>query len=153
MMKTFRSSRRFAGVALAALSLGFAACSDDDHGHEVDVDRMSITIGASTFTVNSSGVYVGPVTLTQGVATNVSVEFLDADLQDALGEHADDFQVEIDPAAGITFARTGPFSGTLTGTAAGDVSVSFALLHIDEGHEDFGPFPVTITVTPPPTVR
>lgn len=152
MLKSLRNSRRFAAVAVASLALGLAGCSSED-AHEVEVDRMVITIGATEYTVNSAGVYVGPVTLQQGVATNVTVEFLDANLEDALAEHADEFQVEIDPAAGVTFTRTGPFSGTLTGTAAGDVVVSFALLHIEENHEDFGPFPVTITVTAPATAK
>lgn len=150
-MSLFQRSRRVA--ALAAVALSLAACTSSEDPHEVEVNMMRITLGATSYTVNSSGAYLGPVTLTQGVATDVSVEFLDAAMQDALAEHADEFQVTIEPGSGITFARTGPFSGTLTGTAAGDVVVSFALLHIEENHEDFGPFPVTITVTAPPTAR
>ncbi len=144
--------RRLAALAVVALAL--TACKDNDDAHEVDVDFMRITLGAQTVTVNATGAVTGgTLSLSQGVATNVSVAFLNSSMQDALGEHADDFQVTITPGAGITFARTGPFAGTLTGSTAGTVSVSFALLHIDENHEDFGPFPVNITVTSPPAVQ
>ena len=154
MKKTFRSARRFAALAVATLALGLSACSDDDHGHEVEVDFMRITVGAQEVTVNSTGAVTGgTLSLSQNVATDVSVEFLDAAMADALEEHADDFQVTITPGAGITFARTGPFAGTLTGTSVGVVSVSFSLLHIEEAHEDFGPFPVNITVNAPPVAK
>lgn len=150
-MQLLSRSRRLAALAAAALAI--TACSSSEEAHEVEVDFMRITVGTSTATVNSTGAVTGTLSIPQGAATAVSVEFLDAAMADALAEHADDFQVTVTPAAGITFARTGPFAGTLTGSAAGTVAVSFALLHIEENHEDFGPFPVNITVTAPATLR
>ena len=145
MIRQFRSARRFAVLAASLLALG--ACTTDD-AHEVAVDFMRITVGAQQVTVNSTGAVTGgPISIAAGAATNVSVEFLDASLGDALAEHADEFQASVTPSAGITFTRTGPFAGTLTGSGAGAVNVQFALLHVAENHEDFGPFPVSITVT------
>jgi hypothetical protein len=145
MLKTVSSTRRFAALAVVALSLGVAGCKDED-AHEVEVDFMRISAGAQQIMVNSTGAVTGNITINAGVATAVTVQFLDAAMADALTEHADEFQVNVTPAAGVTFTRTGPFSGTLTGTSAGVRSVSFSLLHIEEDHEDFGPFPVNITV-------
>ncbi len=145
MLKTVSSTRRFAALALVALSLGVAGCKDDGV-QEVEVDFMRITAGAQQITVNSTGAVTGSITINSGVATAVSVQFLDAAMANALVEREADFQVNVTPGSGITFARTGPFAGTLTGTTAGVRSVSFSLLHIEENHEDFGPFPVNITV-------
>ena len=151
MPQLFRSARRLAAVAIAALA--FTACSSDEDAHEVEVDFMRITANGQVITVNSTGAATGTISIVSGEATPVTVDFLDAAMADALAEHADDFQVDVTPGAGITFARTGPFAGTLTGSAAGVVSVSFALLHIEENHEDFGPFPVNTRVAAPATLR
>jgi hypothetical protein len=152
MFTKFRSPRRLAALAVAVVALSTAACSDKDD-HHAEVDFMRITIAGQTpVVVNSVGVASGSLTISQGVATAVTVEFLDANLQDALGDEADEFQVNVNPGAGVTFARTGPFTGTLTGSAAGTVSVSFAMFHLTDQEEEFGPFSVSVVVTPPPVV-
>lgn len=151
MLSQIRPVRRAALVAVAAFALG--ACSENDHDHEAEVDFMRVTVGAQEVMVNSTGAVTGgPIRITSGAATNVTVAFLDAAMADALAEHADDYQVNITAPAGMTFSRTGPFTGTLTGTVTGTVNVSFTLFHIEETHEDFGPFPVPVTVATPPVV-
>jgi hypothetical protein len=151
MLSQIRSVRRAALVAVAALAVG--ACSEDEHDHEAEVDFMRVTVGAQQVMVNSTGAVTGgPISVTSGAATAVTVAFLDADMADALAEHADDYQANIAVPAGMTFTRTGPFTGTLTGSVAGTSNVSFTLFHIEENHEDFGPFNVPVTVTVPPTV-
>jgi hypothetical protein len=153
MITLFRSSRLLAALVVAAVSLTTAACSEtDDHSHaEVDFMRISIA-GQTPVVVNSVGVASGSLSISQGVATTVTVEFLDANQQEALGDEADEYQVNVTPGAGVTFARTGPFTGTLTGAAAGTVSVSFAMFHLVDQEEEFGPFSLNVTVTPPPVV-
>jgi hypothetical protein len=151
MMRQFRSARRVA--MLAASVLAIAACTDDEHGHEAEVDFMRITVGAQEVMVNSTGAVTGgPISIVSGAVTAVSVEFLDADMDDALGAHADDYQVNITTPANVTFARTGPFAGTLTGGTVGTNNLAISLFHIEENHEDFGPFNVSVTVTAPPVV-
>lgn len=146
-----RSPRRFAALVVAALSLS-AACKDDAAGHP-EVDFMRITIaGQPAVTVNSTGTPSGTLSIAQGVATLFTVEFLDANQQEALGDEASEFQVNVAPGAGITFARTGAFTGTFTGAAPGTVGVSFAMFHLEDGEEEFGPFSVNVVVTGPPTV-
>jgi hypothetical protein len=151
-MSTVRISRRFAALVVAALSLSAAACKDDaDHHAEVDFMRITIA-GQPAVTVNSTGTPSGTLTITQGMAATFTVEFLDATMQDALGDDADEFQVNVAPEAGITFARTGAFTGTLTGAAPGTVAVSFAMFHLEDGEEEFGPFDVDVVVASPPVV-
>lgn len=155
MMQIFRSSRRAATLVLAAFALSASACSHDDDHDEPEVESMRITVaGQSPITVSSTGVQSGTLNLVQGSATTITVEFLDATNADAIAEHADEFQVQVTPAtgSGLTFARTGPFAGTLTGSLTGTRVVALALLHIEENHEDFGPFNVNVNVTVPPSI-
>ena len=63
--------------------------------------------------VTSVGAVNGTISISQGVATNVTVEFLDATMQDALGDEADEFQVTIVGTGGIKFTRPGPFASVI----------------------------------------
>jgi hypothetical protein len=149
MMPSFRSTRWATLLALSVLTLG--ACTKDEHDHEVDVDFMRITVGAQQVMVNSTGAVTGgPINLVRGVSTSITVAFLNAAMADALDDHADDFQVNVTTPSGVTFTRTGPFTGTLSASAAGTYSVGFSLYHLEENHEDFGPFTVPVAVTTPP---
>lgn len=147
MSIVFARSRRFLGVTIAALTFGTTGC-DDGHDHEhLEVEFMRLTIGAQTITVNARGeISGGTVTIPAGVATTVTAVFLDDDMQPDDHVEADEFQLSVTPNAGITFTRTGAFSGTLLGTTAGSIVVRFGLLHVEEDHHDFGPFQVPVTV-------
>lgn len=148
MLHQIRSARRAALVAVAALAMG--ACSVHDHDHEVEVDFMRITVGAQQVMVNSTGAVTGgPIALVRGASTPITVAFLNTAMADALDDHADDFQVNVTTPAGVTFTRTGPFTGTFSAPTAGSYSVGFSLYHIEEDHEDFGPFNVAVAVTAP----
>jgi len=150
MMQMLRSSRRAAALVLAAFALSASACSDDHDHAEPEVESMRISVaGQSAITISSTGVQSGTLNLVQGVATTITVEFLDASNANAITEHADEFQAQVTAAAGsgLTFARTGAFAGTLTGATTGTRAISLALLHIEENHEDFGPFNVNFNVT------
>jgi ABC-type amino acid transport substrate-binding protein len=147
MIRQFRTARRLAVLAASVLALGACAESGDDH--EVNVDFMRITVGETEVTVNATGAVTGgPLAFSDGEVANVLVEFLNGALDDALAEHADEFQASVTPAAGVSFTRNGPFTGTLTSSATGTVDIEFALLHVEENHEDFGPFTVPVTVNP-----
>jgi len=147
MLQLSRNARRAALLAVSVFALG--ACSDDKDEHEVEVDFMRITAGAQQLMVNSTGAVTGgPLALQAGVARAITVDFLKSDMTtDALADEAGAFQVALTVPAGVTFNRTGPFAGTLTASAAGSYNVSFALLHVEENHEDFGPFPVAVSVS------
>lgn len=149
-MQSLGTSRRLAALAVAALALTASACKDstgnDDHD-EPDVETMRLTIaGQAPLTVSANGTVTGTLSIPMGVATTITAEFLDHDGDVITDLDADEFELSVNAGAGITFARTGAFTGTLTGGVEGTVNVLFGLFHIDEGHNDFGPFAVPITV-------
>lgn len=153
MIRQYRAVRRSA--LLAATALAVTACTADELGHETEVEFMQVTVGTTTVTVNSTGAVTGgPITMTAESEEAVSVVFLDAEMAEALQEHADDYQVNITTPAQLTFTRTGPFGGTLLSTSAtaGTYNIQVSLFHIEESHVDFGAFGVPITVQLPPAV-
>ncbi|MGA0920365.1 MAG: hypothetical protein ACO327_00085 [Gemmatimonadaceae bacterium] len=138
-------------VAIATLTLGLGACKDstgpDDHGHAEEVHAMRITLADGTaVTVGETGTVTGTLTIPSGVATAFTVTFLDDDGAVVTDLPASEYQASVSPNAGITFARTGAFTGTLQGATAGTVTVRFGLFHIEENHDDFGPFSVPVTI-------
>ncbi len=136
--------------AASTLVLGLAACKDNTGPEEAEPEVVSMRItlaSGATATVNASGTVTGTLTIPAGTATGFTIEFLNAaGAPDPLVTAAE-FRASVTPATGITFTRTGNFAGTLRGDAAGTVSVRFGLLHIEENHDDFGPFPVSVSVT------
>lgn len=143
--------RRFAALAVAVLALSAGACKDSTSPEaEPEVVTMRITpAGGAAVTVSSTGVVTGTLSVPAAGSRAFTVEFLNAAGQPDPVVDGSTFQVSVTPGAGITFARTGPFAGTLTAGAAGTVAVQFGLLHIEENHNDFGPFTVNVSVTAP----
>lgn len=136
-------------IAVATLALGLGACKDstglDEHGEEVHAMKITLANGTSV-TVSETGTVTGTLTIPTGVASTFTVTFLDDAGAVVTDLPAKEYQASVSPNAGITFARTGAFTGTLQGATAGTVTVRFGLFHIEESHDDFGPFPVSVTV-------
>lgn len=143
------------------------ACRDTTHDeHKIDVQTMRLTIttagstSSQTVTVASNpgcAVTGGPIALTVNQPRTVAAAFLNAaGAPDPEANNPAEFQLaggtgQPNPTptpASITFNRTGAFSGTLTGSAATTGSVFLSLLHPREGHADWGPCSVPITVSP-----
>lgn len=131
-------------VVLAAV-LSLAACSSStEPEEEPEVATMELTIGTTivSFTGGCTP-SVSSVTIpTAGAA--LSARFLRANGTPDPLVTAAKYQLEVTPAA--RFVRSSAFAGTLTGGAPGQAQVSFALLHIEEQHEDFGPCPLSVIV-------
>lgn len=137
-------------VAVATLALGLGACKDstgldDEHGEEVHAMKITLANGTSV-TVSETGTVTGTLTIPSGVASAFTVTFLDDAGAVVDDLPASEYQASVAPNAGITFARTGAFAGTLQGATAGTVTVRFGLFHIEESHDDFGPFSVPVTI-------
>jgi len=145
--------RRALALLTAVFTLSLAACKDDASGlddhDEPEIEEMRLTIAGQVITVSDNGTVTpaGPIILPLG-ASSVSAQFLDHDGRPDDHVTAVEFQLNVLPADGapVTFARstTNPFAGTLTATSAAEgVVIRFSLFHIEEQHNDFGPFPVT----------
>ena len=153
------------GTRRAALLFGFAlaACQDTMDPHEEpDIASMRITVGTGAQTVNVSGSCAAsaPIALTLNATTPIAVVFLNAAGQpDPVANDASEFRLAGDAlvAGGpepaptpttIVWTRTGPFAGTLRGSAATQSgAVALSAFHIEEGHADYG-CSVPITVSP-----
>jgi hypothetical protein len=138
-------ARRLAPLLLA---LAFVTACDNDPvepGDPAD-DIATIRLTAGTATVNiTEGGAQGGLTIPLG-ATSVTATFLDVagDSVTIGGEF--EIRLTSSNSALVTFARTGQFAGTLTGVAAGSAIVAVELFHTGEGHSDFGPHNLTVTV-------
>lgn len=150
MLMLRRRARVTAVLSLMALTA--AACGDDDPvepGDEADTATIRLQIGTQTVNIATSNGAVtgGPVTIPASTATPISATFLRSDGSPDPAVQVATFRLDVTPStSNITFARTGAFEGTLTGTAAGAGTVQIALFHTVEGHKEYGDFPLAITV-------
>jgi hypothetical protein len=147
----WKPARRLALVF--ALSLFAGACDDDPVEPEVEpeIQSVRVTVGASSITINkTTGTPSGELSVPLGTST-VVVAWLKADGSNETIVTSDEFEAVIEAVSGsnLTFSPSGAFGGSLTvsGIASGAaVSATVALLHIEEQHEDFGPYTFTIRV-------
>jgi hypothetical protein len=141
--------RRLSFITLFAAATAFVACGDstapDDH--EELPHELRLTIGSQVITINDSGVVTGgPIMIPVG-STTITAVFLD-DEDAVMDLSADEYELRVvsDNTAVASFNRTSAFAGTLVGGTAGQTILAFSLFHIEEQHEDFGPFDVTVVV-------
>jgi hypothetical protein len=149
MFNAFRTRRLFHFVLICALIGTYTACSDDEEeDDEPTIGSMRIIVGTQTVTVSSSGVVTGgPIVIPTG-NTAISATFLLPNGQVETKVDAATFRLDVatDNAAMASFTRIGAFNGTLVGGTKGSTVLRFALFHLAEQHNDFGPFPVPVTV-------
>ena len=155
MFSTLMPRRAARALAAAALALA-AACNDstapeEDHADDITALRIAVTPSggaATTYTLTDAGVLSpSPMVLPVGTAA-VTVNFLDADGAVITSEiSTEEFEIRFESLpTGVTFARTGAFSGTLTATAAGAGTMQALLWHLEEDHEDLGPLPIPVQI-------
>jgi hypothetical protein len=156
-MSPRRSRRTLQALSLALLAASTVACSDDElvsSEPEPQVATMRLTVnttaGTSTVNVSENGTVTGGPLLIANNGT-LTAQFLRADGTPDPIAAGFEFELRMTPAApaNLTFTRTGQFAGTLTVTGLASnatTTAQFALFHIAETHEDFGPFPVTMRV-------
>jgi hypothetical protein len=142
------SRRWFAFVTIFAAFTFMSACDDDPIEPEDPADEIAtirLTIGAQTVDMTDSN---SPSVTIPRQANAVAVTFLDAAGVTLPNNLFGDFEIRLESenAARVTFTRTGAFTGTLTGLSAGAAVVQVSLFHIEEGHNDFGPRPLAVTV-------
>jgi len=136
--------RRFFAPALIAFSVASLGlgCGDDDDIDEPDVQTIRLVVGtgaaAATYNIDLSTPLAVPIVIGR-TATPVTATFLRANGDVETLVTATEFELRFDglnPAI-ATFARTGAFTGTLTGVAVGTDAVTVQLFHTVEAHADF----------------
>lgn len=148
MIRRIVLSRRLAVVA-AALSIGFAACSDSDPVNpdpHADVHSVVVeVVGGGTVTFNRDHIASGTLTLANNAV--VAVTFRDAEGdEDAIAQNPDHFELRVNYPGGnpanlvFTPSPTNPFAGTFTRTTptSSPMIVQFELYHLTEEspHDD-----------------
>lgn len=150
---TRRPTLRLAVALAIALTASLAACNDStapEEEEEPEVASMRLTFGNGT-TLTVTGAGATPSVRIPVGATTVAAQFLRADGSADPVVTATTFRLEVAGlAGGVTFARSGAFGGTLNATTATstNIPITFSLFHIEEQHDDFGPFTVNVTVGP-----
>jgi hypothetical protein len=142
--------RRLSVITLFAAATALVACGDstDPDDHEELPHEVRLTIGTQVVTINDSGVVTGgPIMIPIGI-TIITAVFLDD--EDAVIDDlsADEYELRVtsdDPVV-ASFNRSSAFAGLFVGGTAGQTVLAFSLFHLEEQHEDFGPFDVTVVV-------
>ena len=141
-------TRRAAPLLLITLLL--AGCKDDpvDAEPEPTFATMRLTVGTQVINITRQGGAIsgGPIVLQRNVATPVTGTFLLANGQADPVVVPSRFELRVTPVSGgVTFARTGPLAGTLTGPTAGAAGATFTLFHLGEGHSELdSTVPITV---------
>jgi hypothetical protein len=151
-MTAIPAFRRYAHLAFAALLATSVACDDDDTvepENEPAVQSMTLTVGASTVTINkTTGIPSGDLIVAAG-ANTVTATWKKVDGSDETLITSADFDLRIVPTDNtkFTWAPNGAFGGTLTVTglaAASSTTAQVSLFHKGEQHDDFGPYTITV---------
>lgn len=149
-IRTFLTTR--AAIALIPTVLVLGACDDDviEPDNEPTFSTVVFTVGTQTVTMAEAtgAVTGGPITLQAGQNANMTATFRLANGSADPVVTASDFRLDVasDNSAIVSFTRTGPFAGTLVAGQKGTTNLRIELFHIGEGHEEFGPFPLTVVV-------
>jgi len=142
-------------LSLVALALAAVGCNDitavDEHGHADEIVAMRLTVetadGTTSHHLTDGGVLTpSPLRLPVGTAT-IAVEFLDEAGAVVDDIHDDEYEIRFAGGPpGLAFARGGPFAGTFTATSAGSGTLEIALFHLEEAHEELGPYFLAVTI-------
>jgi len=131
-------------VAFAAV-FALAACSSTTEVDEPEIGSVRLTVDGTVLVITPGGAQ-GTLTLNAG-ASSVSATFLDEDGAIMTLDPAE-FEIRIIPANTtlLTFLRSTAFTGTLNRLGTGTTTMRVSVFHKDEGHDDFGPHTVSVTL-------
>lgn len=152
-----RFSLRPPPVLMLASALALGACDagqTDPVNQEPEIAAMTIQVnGGVPFTADANGFNLQTLTLDNGTFTINSAEFRRANGEVEESIDVEDFRLAVAGDAGggplplgVTFTRSGPFSGSVSGIEEGQsLPVFISLYHIEPEHDDFGPFGLTVS--------
>ena len=108
---------------------------------------LATTFGSTLVDVWAGGQVVGdPLVIQPGPPTTVVSTFHDA--ASNLVQGLEEYELVVKPAdpSLLKFTATGPFEGTLTRLGSGTTTLQLGLRNTERQLQDFGPFPVPVTV-------
>lgn len=152
MFGQYSATRGLTAAALVIASMSATACKKNptEPSNEPQVASLRVSIGSQTITVSETGTVTGgPIVVARNSTTPFTVTFLKADGSVETSVTSSTFRLDVtsDNTATASFTRTGAFSGNLAaGATAGTTIMRFALFHLEEQHNDFGPLPIAVTV-------
>jgi len=131
---------RYCGALAVVATAGLLACDDIDDPplDESKVATIRLTVGTQTITIAEDCVISGgPIRIGAGT-TPIAASFLLAGGEPDPIVTGTNFQLRFTLAnAGLaSFTRTGPFTGTLTRSAAGNTTATVALFHFEDDDDD-----------------
>lgn len=145
----------------ALLSGALAGCTSgtDNTVFEPDVEKLVITVHGPTGTADLSypatdatNGFAGATAQVPTGLINFEATFFRANGTREANVTSNDFEIRVAStlggqplSSGISFERTGPFTGIITGLEEDQtVTVYFSLYHLSQSHNDFGPYPLNL---------
>jgi hypothetical protein len=122
------------------------ACDEAEVEPEPEVATLRLVLGGSTTVdINAETGAGGPIVISG--STSFSAQFLKVDGSPETLVTDADFRLDVTPTntAIVTFTRSGAFAGTFNKVSTGSTTITFALYHLEEMHDEFS-WPVPITV-------
>jgi hypothetical protein len=152
-----RHSLRTPAFAVLLLTLALAACTSeqtDPVNDEPDLAAMILDVNSGVqYTATASGFGAQTLTISNAGFTINGVEFQRPGGDPETIVNDEDFRLSVAGdadggplPAGVSFTRTGSFSGNVAGIQESQtIAVYFSLYHIEPDHIDFGPFALSVT--------
>jgi hypothetical protein len=140
--------RRWRAVPLLAAVLA-GGCNENSGNApipEPDVATMRITVAGQAVDVSSEGdVFGGPFLIGDGIS-DLTVVFLEPGGGPSDLVTPEEFRLDVlSGNTGVVSAtRVGPLEFDLNHVSDGVTELSVALVHVDPGHTEFGPFDIAI---------
>lgn len=161
-MRATTASELLLASTLAIGAIAGCSTGTDNTTFEPDVGRMVITVITSSGTAGTDYSATDAANGFSGATASVGVglftvqsSFYKPDGARISGLPPADFELRVSTSAvtqtlppGISFERTGPLSGTITGMEEGqELSFYFSLYHVTMGHNEIGPYALKIQRT------
>lgn len=156
-MRRFTAATLLLTSAMASGALAGCNSGTDNSALEPDIHQLVITVQGENggldqsfpATAATNGFAGATAEVSLGLVS-VSATFFRADGSREANVTPTDFEIRVSSSVGgqvlppgISFERSGPFAGTITGLAEGQtIALYFSVYHLSQSHNDFGPYPL-----------
>jgi|GEM_PF-1840695 hypothetical protein len=166
-MRRMTASALLLASALVSGTLAGCKTGTDNNSFEPDINKLVITVLGQAGTLDQSYPATDATNGFAGATAEVNdgfnrfeASFFKTDGTREANVTPGDFEIRVSSSIGgqqlppgISFERTGPFTGTITGLQEDQtVTLFFSVYHLSQSHNDFGPYPLNFhrKVSAPP---